>query len=193
MLGNIPLGTKIVYALYLLALLFLCGFHLFLVPVIALELVDSGLDIIFLIKTSLFFIPSVICNVISIWGLWQLFIYQRKAGFWFAVSFSVYLILFSAMASWFSFDYEGTFAHPSVNDVFRDYIYPIIGASLGLVLSYVFIGALWFSLYFKCKGVAFISRLNNERLIFSMSLLRLFPILFWVFLMVLWTIYSVFF
>ena len=78
-------------------------------------------------------------------------------------------------------------------DVFRDYIYPIIGASLGLVLSYVFIGALWFSLYFTCKGVAFISRLNNERLIFSMRLLRLFPILFWVFLMVLWTIYSVFF
>lgn len=192
-LGNIPLGTKIVYALYLLALLFLCGFHLLLVPIIALELVDSGLDVIFLIKTSLFFIPSVICNVISIWGLWQLFIYQRKAGFWFAVSFSVYLILFSAMASWFSFDYEGTFAHPTANDVFRDYIYPIIGASLGLVPTYVFIGALWFSLYFKRKGVAFISRLNNERLIFSMSLLRLFPILFWVFLMVLWTIYLVFF
>ena len=189
-LGNIPLGTKIVYALYLLVLLILCGFHLFLVPMI----VDSGLDIISLIILSLFLILSVIGNVISIWGLWQLFIYQRKAGFWYAVlSFSVYLIFFSAMAGWFSFDYEGTFAHPTANDVFRDFIYPIIGASLGLVLSYVFIGVLWFCLYFKRKGIAFISRLNNEKLIFSLSLLRLFPILFDMIFIVLWTIGSVFF
>ena len=188
-LGNIPLGTKIVYALYLLALFSFCCFHMLLVLLLGMEYyVDSGLRIIN-VKTFLLVILPILCNIISFWGLWKLFIFQTKAGFWFAV-LSIYIHLVLLLA--FSFGYDKT-TYQIANDTFLDYIYPIIGASLGLVLSYVFIGALWFSLYFKHKGIAFISRLNNERLIFSMSLLRLFPILFWVFLMVLWTIYSVIF
>lgn len=187
-LGNIPLGTKIVYALYLLALFSFCCFHMFFVLLMVMEYVDSGLKIIN-VKTFLLVALPIVCNIISFWGLYQLFLYQRKAGFWFAVS-SIYMHFVLLLA--FSFGYDKS-KYQIANDIFLDYFYPILGAFLGLVLSYVFIGVLWFSLYFKRKGVAFISRLNNEKLIFPMSLLRLFPALFLVFLMVMWTIYSVFF
>lgn len=190
-LGNIPLGTKIVYLLYLLVLFFIALGHI----IVIITSLWSTLYLATLDFCALFGIIGLlfVVNLISIWGLWQLFRYHKKAGFWLAIlSFCIHLMILCAMVGWLSFDYEGTFAHPTTNDTYRDHIYPIGGASLGIMFSYIFVSILWFSLYFKRKGAAFVSCLNNDRLIFSLGFLRLLPILFLLAFSVLWTLGSIF-
>ena len=91
------------------------------------------------------------------------------------------------------FDYQGTLANPTSYDVFRDYSYPVLGGFAGFVISYIFISVLWGSLYLKRKGLAFMSYLNNEKLLFPLSLLRLFPIILFLLFAIFWTVMSFFF
>lgn len=189
LLGSMPLGTKLVYALYFL-ILFLIAFGHIYVMVTSVWIMQYTI-LVFCVLLGIVGLLFVV-NVISIWGFWQLFRFHKKAGFWLAIlSFCIHLMLLCAMIGWFSFEDEGTLAHPTANDTFRDWAYPILGASIGLMLSYVFIGALWFSLYFKRKGAAFVSYLNNDKLIFPLGFLRLLPIIFLLFFFVLWTLGSI--
>lgn len=172
--GCIPLCTKIVYASYLLALLFMALCHV-------LFIVASFQGVQNLTLSYFFFtfglIGILLVDVISAWGVWRLFVCHKKAGFWIAIlSPCLNLMLLFAVIGLFSHDSEGTLAHPTANDIFNDYVFPLLGAVLGLLCSYLFIGILWFSLYFKKKGVAFITLLNNDRLILPLSTLRLLPI-----------------
>lgn len=186
--NSIPLVTRIVYALYLLAILFFVFCHLLGIMLISLEGVSRM--IAFLIFVGLPFV----FNAVSIWGLWQLLRHKRKAGFWYAIlSFCFNFIVYCAMIGWTGFDYQGTLAHPTSYDAFREYSYPILGGFVGFAISYIFIGILWSSLYFKRNGLVFMSCLNNEKLIFPLNLLRLFPIILLLLFIVFWTVMSIFF
>ncbi len=188
--SSIPLGTKILYTLYLLVLLFFVFCHLDLLISVILE------KNVFSDITSLFFLIGIpfVVNGISIWGIWQLLRCQRKAGFWFSIlSLCFHVIGLGAMVGGGLFDYQGTLANPTSYDIFRDYSYPVLGGFAGFVISYIFISVLWGSLYLKRKGLAFMSYLNNEKLLFPLSLLRLFPIILFLLFAIFWTIMSFFF
>ena len=80
--GCIPLCTKIVYASYLLALLFMALCHV-------LFIVASFKGVLNLTLSDFFFtfglIGILLVDVISAWGVWRLFVCHKKAGFWIAI------------------------------------------------------------------------------------------------------------